>query len=184
MDFFYNMAFFCCVGAIICFVIQIIICFVKHRKYAFGRDISVLLFVAYCAGLISQTIPIYTMLRYGSQEINGLYHSINLIPFKTIVEYVVRGDSIGGVSLTNVLGNILLFVPMGVLLPVVFTKYNRWHKAILIGAAISTVIECMQYFFSRSADIDDIILNTLGTMVGYLMYSAYMRIIKAHNKVD
>ena len=169
-EFFYNTVLFCCIGAIICFLVQIIMCFVKHRKYAFEKNVPVLLFVAYCTGLVSQTVPIYTILRYADHRIDGLYHSINLIPFRTIVGYIVRVSSIGGISLTNVLGNILLFVPMGVLLPIVFPKCNKWHRTILIGAAISIVIECLQYFFARSADIDDVILNTLGTAAGFWIY--------------
>lgn len=177
-EFFYNMALFCCIGAIICFLVQIIVCFVKHRKYAIRKDASVLLFVAYCAGLVSQTVPIYTILRYGNHRINGLYHSINLIPFKTIIGYIERGNSIGEISLTNVLGNILLFVPMGVLLPIIFSKCNKLNMTILIGATISIVIECLQYFFARSADVDDVILNTLGTAVGFLVYRIFLRIVK------
>ena len=174
--FIYNMAVYCCVGAIICFTIQIIICRVKHRKYAFRKDFSALLFVSYCVGLVSQTIPIHTILRYGTLRMNGMYRSINLIPFNTISEYVVQGGSIAGISLANVLGNILLFVPMGVLLPIVFQKCDKWCKTVLIGAVVSTAIECVQYFFARSADIDDVILNTLGTAVGFLIYKAFMRL--------
>ncbi len=169
-DYFISMAIVCSLVALVYVIVRLLFAIVRKRRFCFKKELPVLLFVAYCAGLFSMTIPIYTILKYGSRMINGAYHSINLIPFKTISGYISSSASIGDISLANVLGNILLFVPMGILLPVVFKGCRRWFQVIPAGAAASIVIESIQYFFGRSADIDDVILNTLGTAAGYGCY--------------
>ena len=181
-DYIISMAIVCSIVAIIYLIVRLIFAVVMKRKFCLKKEFPVLLFVAYCAGVFSMTIPIYTILRSGSEMINGTYHSINLVPFKTISGYISRRASIGEISLANVLGNILLFVPMGVLLPVVFKGCRRWFQVILIGAAASIVIESIQYFFGRSADIDDVILNTLGTAVGYCCYFVIHSCLKGRRK--
>lgn len=67
-------------------------------------------------------------------------------------------------------GNILLFVPFGAALPFI-RKHTSFLITTLSGLAVSVVIECVQPFiYGRSGDIDDIICNTLGTVVGYILY--------------
>lgn len=68
--------------------------------------------------------------------------------------------------------NMLLFLPMGLLLPRIFSKI-RWtfFRMFLCGILISTGIEMIQFLFlGRIADVDDIIMNTIGTLFGFLIY--------------
>lgn len=78
--------------------------------------------------------------------------------------YTMRSGFMG----SQVMWNIILFIPMGLLLPLAFPKrLNRCWKLICLAAFISLTIECIQYFIGRSADIDDWIANTAGALIGY-----------------
>ena len=72
--------------------------------------------------------------------------------------------------ISQVIGNVLMFVPFGFLLSVVFKTCQSPIKTLITVASFSFSIEFVQYFIGRSADIDDLILNTLGGMLGFGMY--------------
>lgn len=61
--------------------------------------------------------------------------------------------------------NVALFVPLGIFLPILFGKL-KWWQVIIIGFALTCVIEIIQPVFGRTGDIDDIITNTIGTAIG------------------
>ena len=63
-----------------------------------------------------------------------------------------------------------MFVPLGVMMPVAFRRMRSFGKTALSLALFSFAIEFTQYFTGRSADIDDLMLNTLGGMFGYLIF--------------
>ena len=69
----------------------------------------------------------------------------------------------------NLWGNILLFVPVGVLLVLSSYKCQKIYVTVFSGAGLSFLIEVLQLFSTRGTDIDDIILNTVGTLCGYLL---------------
>ena len=87
-----------------------------------------------------------------------------LYSFKTIKEDILNNGIFG-----NFLGNIMLFVPIGILFPLVI-KRKRWQHILFIGAILSLVVETIQLITSRGFfEVNDIILNTLGAMVGYAL---------------
>ena len=91
---------------------------------------------------------------------------VNLVPLVHILEYDSLRD-----TLLNIIGNAAMFVPTGIILPVLYHKLNSFRKVTAAGAGLSLVIELMQLPFSvRATDIDDLILNTLGCMAGYGVY--------------
>lgn len=96
--------------------------------------------------------------------------SYNLIPFI-------------GSSFIPVLLNFALFLPYGFLLPVVFTlcRWN-WKKVLCVGASTSLTIELLQMFGGRYAEIDDFLINTLGALVGYLLYAGLRNFRKNRKK--
>lgn len=65
--------------------------------------------------------------------------------------------------------NILLFVPMGILLPVLWSRFHNLFKTLLFGFSISLFVELMQIFTLRATDINDLITNTSGTLAGYVI---------------
>ncbi|MDN9333393.1 VanZ family protein [Clostridioides difficile] len=92
-------------------------------------------------------------------------YTINFIPFFLL-------DNTNDVHIfdTEKISNILVFIPFGLFLPMVFTKYRACIKAIFISFWLIFSIEFIQYFTGRSADIDDVILNLLGSLLGYIIY--------------
>ncbi len=101
-------------------------------------------------------------------DVSRLYPlRINLIPYKNLFVYLNLRD-----TLWNVAGNVLLFVPTGILLPLVCSRHKKWYQVIFHGALISLTIEILQLpFYDRATDIDDLILNTAGVILGYLIYT-------------
>ena len=102
--------------------------------------------------------------------------SYNLVPFTEIRRYMSRVDVIGSARvLINLAGNIVVFIPFGFLLPAMWPKGEKHHPiaAVLVTITFSTVVELLQYLTrSGIADVDDVILNSIGGFVGYLLYRA------------
>ncbi|MGV8905580.1 MAG: VanZ family protein [Acetobacterium sp.] len=75
-------------------------------------------------------------------------------------------------SFKNLVGNILIFVPLGFLFPLCRKKNVRFFEAFLVILGSSCAIELIQFLFltSRRADVDDVILNLVGGIIGYLIY--------------
>ena len=92
---------------------------------------------------------------------------INLIPLVHMFDYNSARDIIW-----NVVGNITMFIPSGIVLPVVYKNLNCFRKVVTAGAFISFCTEILQLpFASRASDVDDLILNTLGVAIGYGIYA-------------
>ena len=75
----------------------------------------------------------------------------------------------------------LMFVPLGFLLPVVFKNFRSTFKTTLLVFLFSFSIEVIQYFIGRSADIDDLILNTLGGIIGYGIFILFNKCLQRKN---
>lgn len=104
--------------------------------------------------------------------------NLSLIPFRTLFQYVtvlLSGGEAAEVhhAFINIFGNILLFVPFGILLPFIFEKLRCAWRFMLCFAAAIVLIEIIQLFTLRgTCDIDDLILNTLGAFGGFLLFRA------------
>jgi glycopeptide antibiotics resistance protein len=95
----------------------------------------------------------------------------NFIPFRTIGIYLANLDS--GFWLRNLVGNLILLLPLGLVGPIVFPWLNRWLHVLLAAVAISLAIEIAQLWVpDRSADVDDLMLNVLGAMIGFAIFRA------------
>ena len=97
---------------------------------------------------------------------------INPVPLVHLFDY----DSFRDV-IWNVVGNTVMFIPSGILLPIVYRQLNSFWKVVAAGAFISLCTEILQLPFpSRASDIDDLILNMLGVVAGYGIYAAFKKI--------
>ena len=98
---------------------------------------------------------------------------VNLAPFKTIDIYQTWGKQI--------LGNFVMLLPLGIYLPLIYTRLRKafnFFAVLLICFLVSVGIELLQLATSyRSADIDDVILNTLGGGAGFLIYQLFKSIV-------
>lgn len=112
--------------------------------------------------------------------------SFNIIPFKTIKLFSL-GYKYGLVSFnayfTNIFGNILVFMPYGFFIPMLFKKINTYIKYLIFILLVVILIEISQFFtMSGSFDIDDIILNVLGMLIVYFItVKKYKTFIKYKN---
>ena len=99
-------------------------------------------------------------------------YNLNLVPFKEIKRFMTRKDVLGNeAALINIGGNILAFVPFGLLIGV----WGKVFKAVLMTLYLSWSIEIIQLISKvGSFDVDDLMLNTLGGCIGagiYVLYS-------------
>lgn len=108
----------------------------------------------------------------------GLVRNYNLTPFKTIMMYINNYEHYNLHSLViNLLGNIAAFAPLGFFVPIIFKRINKLSSMLLITMLTSTIAEIIQYIFQVGAlDIDDVILNTLGGTIGFLIYKLVIKL--------
>ena len=103
---------------------------------------------------------------------------VNLVPFVNLFDYANRRD-----LLLNVIGNAAMFIPSGIVLPILYKNLDSFWKTVADGAVLSLCIEIIQLPFSvRASDVDDLILNTLGVAVGYGNYALAKKRIMRKNR--
>ena len=134
----------------------------------FARPVLWTIFIIYCFVLV-YVLFLSRGTRDGFTFAEYMRRFTNFIPFKTIVEYVKRYiDGYRNLSVLNLLGNLALFVPMGMALPCLSRKLNRFWKVTLTVLGMVVAVELVQGLLRvGSIDIDDVIFNVVGAMVGY-----------------
>ncbi|MEF9941719.1 MAG: VanZ family protein [Lachnospiraceae bacterium] len=90
------------------------------------------------------------------------WQTVNFIPGQVLKE-------VGGNPL-NFFGNVCMFVPLGFLVPLVSHWFHEGQRTIFIGTMVSLGIECIQLFSGRGTDVDDVILNTFGALIGFIIF--------------
>lgn len=120
------------------------------------------------------TVWILYLLFFVSFRDSDISHfTIKPIPFDTIDEYLIVITYSKIDFVTNILGNILLFCPYG-FLGILYPKLNKFIWLFLTFFIVINVIEFSQYYFKRGfADVDDIILNTTGAIIGFFVYKIF-----------
>ncbi|URN93735.1 MAG: VanZ family protein [Candidatus Pristimantibacillus lignocellulolyticus] len=111
---------------------------------------------------------VYWML-FGFGRSPQLHYQYNLIPLTTIIEMFQLYPLFSKPLLINIIGNIIVFVPFGILLPILINKKLIFLLAIfLIGL---TIMELSQLLLRRgSLDVDDYLLNSIGFLIGYVLF--------------
>lgn len=98
-------------------------------------------------------------------------HGYNTVPFLEIRRYIDNFYKLGMISVLNLGGNILAFMPFGFFRPVISRKKSGFFKTLIEGCLLSCVVEVIQLLTNvGSFDVDDIILNTLGVFLGYIAF--------------
>ncbi|MFJ8457522.1 VanZ family protein [Lysinibacillus xylanilyticus] len=118
----------------------------------------------------------YTFVELGLFDYSDWRLTTNFVPFETILRYINYSQYFNlDIIIINLLGNLLIFTPMGFLLPLLSKKYRKAWSIICVGFFSSLAVETVQFIFRvGSADIDDLILNTLGAWLGYLVYKSIL----------
>lgn len=147
------------------------ICAIRYKKISLKREAQLLL-VYICIVVVVR----FTFCPFGTvngqiqplifDSANILPLKVNLIPFVYLFDYPTMRE-----ALLNLIGNTAMFIPLGIVWPSVFKKLDNAAKAILAGFGFSLAIEIVQLpFYGRTSDIDDLILNTVGYLIGYGIY--------------
>ena len=145
-----------------------------RRIRAFGK----LLFVLYLIFLI------YFLIFsdwYGREGVLEEY-SYNLVLFKEIKRFIVYRETLGGFAVfTNLFGNILIFMPYGFFISMA-SRERGFFKTLLYSFGLSLCVEIFQLFSKvGSFDVDDILLNTAGGVLGYLSFVVCNGIRRRHH---
>ena len=152
------------------------ILWLRQKKIVWKREAVFLLMFVNLAVLIRFVFyPFFTVnghVRPLMINLNSIQPiRINLIPFVNILDYDNKRE-----AAINIIGNISMFIPTGIILPILYPHLDRFWKVLLAGAGLSFVIEMMQLLFPGSvSDIDDLILNTAGVAIGYGIYRLVRR---------
>lgn len=133
-----------------------------HRRTNFIHMIWVFIFLYYVY-LVLETTGIGTIWEIGVYPGMKLQEEINLIPFRD------------GISLSMIL-NVVMFMPLGFLLPLLWKEYQSLVRTAIIGFCFSCGIEFCQFFNRRVSDVDDLLMNTLGAILGWLIWIVFSRI--------
>ena len=134
------------------------------KKFVLHKELLSLVFIIYI-------LCLYYVLTY--QDIN--YGGVNLIPFKEMTRYEIGSYKF----MKNIVGNILLFVPFGYFVSY-YCKLPSVKYNLLITIITSTSIETIQSAIGRSFDIDDIILNVIGGVCGYVIFLITKKLLRKY----
>lgn len=139
---------------IVLFTIRIIDIIINKKKISLYKDLFILSFILYMFllfGLVTST--------------DFESYSNNFIPFKEIMRYSLDSK----LFFKNVIGNVLLFVPFGYFVNSIINN-RKVYISLIITFITSLSIEVIQMNIDRSFDIDDIFLNMIGGIIGYIFY--------------
>lgn len=130
-----------------------------------------LIFVCYLSALIQITVIRDWTKIISISDVSYSISSVQYIPFMTTKLVFCIGI---GSFIYHVIGNMFWFVPLGFLSPIISKKYNEIKKILILSILLSFSIELFQFLFNSGvSDIDDIILNVLGSLFGYSCYRLY-----------
>ena len=152
---------------------------IRQKKIVWRREALLLLMYVNLAVLIRFVFyPFFTVDGQVQPLIINLSSirpvRINMIPFVNILDYDIKREAV-----INIVGNISMFIPTGIIMPILYKRLNRFWKVLLAGAGLSLVIEMIQLLFPGSVtDIDDLILNTAGVAIGDGIYKLVYRFIR------
>jgi glycopeptide antibiotics resistance protein len=96
----------------------------------------------------------------------GLVIVPNFVPLRTLAVYLAHTDS--PFWMGQLVGNLLLLLPVGLLGPIALPAMDSWLRVLLVALGLSLVIEVAQLWIpNRMADVDDVLLNVIGALIGY-----------------
>ncbi|CEN81763.1 VanZ family protein [Paraclostridium sordellii] len=158
-----------------------------RRTLDLTKEGALLILVIYFLILIRLTIFKFSIIMISS-PLNSYQYTflgvdgiINIIPFKETLN-ILRDGIHNNRIIKGIILNVIYFIPLGFLLPLLFKKINSFLKIILISTITSSLIEIIQLFtiFSVS-NIDDVIFNIIGSAIGLICFKLFEKIVKKLN---
>ncbi|GKX65884.1 VanZ family protein [Inconstantimicrobium mannanitabidum] len=148
------------------------------------------LFIIYLALLIKVIFFKYplsmisVMLTDYKQPLSSRIEYANFIPTKSIFHYLSGKETIK-IAVENLLGNIIAFGPLGFFLPTLLNWAKKFRHTVFISFIVSLSFEVIQLLTAiGDFDVDDIILNVLGAMIGFGFYKVIMNIVKLRTSTN
>ena len=140
----------------------------KPWKRPAGREMTLSLFVMYIVALLVMALEgtwdsPAAMLQSAHERLST-GEGLRLTPFETIRQQLSTIDT--DESRTQLLGNTVLFLPWGFFLPLLWKRFRRFFPIAGMCLGLTCFIECTQLFIGRTVDVDDLLLNFCGSMVG------------------
>lgn len=154
--------------AFCCYLPYAAMLWVQKRRLPLMRHATLYLLVSTFVMLSYATIFWYGF----PLDFHPAYRFLNLRPFAWAITPYAMGTSR---MVAQLLLNVAMFVPVGLLLPLASRHLNRFWRTAAACLGITLAIETLQYFIGRSADIDDVLLNLLGGMLGYGLFALARR---------
>ena len=143
------------------------------KKYKASYMILTAVFIMYVTGVICMTFFPINYVKTIPDDFDLMENTVKLIPFEVIL-YNIRYEPIDYI-IVQIGGNILMTVPFGIMLPLLYRTKKKYIYP-LICFCLTAAIECLQFLigfllntFYRTSDIDDIILNFTGAVIGLLI---------------
>lgn len=134
--------------------IRLVYLMCNKKKFMLYKEITMLFFIIYLL-----------LLYYIVTMQDNNYGTNNFIPFKEIFRYPITSF----LFYKNVIGNIFLFIPFGIFVTY-YVKNKTFIPTVFLSILVSSSIEFVQSIIGRTSDIDDVILNTIGGILGYIIY--------------
>jgi len=162
---------------LIMLALTILLIILSQKAKRFERIILSFIWVAYMCVMLLMTIPsaTYDNCMTFAEKLNDA-PPWNIKPFSLLPQQFHNMLSGQSGAARQFLGNIILFIPAGFFPPMLFPKFRKWYGIIIPGLMWSLFIEVSQLILNlanmgnRSFDLDDITLNVLGAMIGYIVY--------------
>jgi glycopeptide antibiotics resistance protein len=143
-----------------------------HGRLTFHREILLLAFVVYLCGLAAVTLIPNQSPRLRAEAPVGINLDPNLASLTCLGPTLTAGSTARAFCVRNARGNVALFFPLGILIPLLWANI-RFRRGIVIAIAVSLGIELVQYLSRtwsyRAADINDVVLNVFGATLGLLL---------------
>lgn len=135
---------------------------IKFQHYLFGYFFALYLFIA----LLLAGTPNLSEIK--------LMQKLNRPMYNPILNYIPLSD---GINISTIL-NIIYFIPFGFLLPTLWQRFRSFIPCICTSLLFSLFIEISQLFNNRATDIDDLIMNTLGAIIGWFIFTVLSKILR------
>ena len=140
---------------------------------------GILLYFGYLMKTKKQTLIHFIAVFVFCYYLIGIFTMVGIHAFKTFSPRIVLVpfmDMISGP--VDTILNIILFIPLGFFLPLLYKNYNRLNRVVLTGFLFSVSIETVQMFGMGATDINDLITNTVGTCLGYYIYKVLSKLVR------
>ena len=147
------------------FIVIISVLYLPILLHLKKKGISIIRQLSYIGLICSMFLIIFATILFVPITFHPETYILNIVPFN----WVGNTESFQQIIVEKV-PNIMLFIPLGLFVPIVLKNKRKLYKTTLIGLSITFSVEFFQYFIGRSSDIDDIITNVLGAIIGYAIF--------------